>query len=67
NITGLVFPPLAEGDAVAIVHLQTRDPRPVIKALEKMGYQVGWPTLSLTSAGPTSPSQRFTPAVSSGV
>jgi len=45
NITGLVVPPLSEGEALAIIHLQTLDPRDVIEALEKLGYEVGWPTL----------------------
>lgn len=45
NITGLVVPPLSEGEALAIIHLQTLDPRDLIEALEKLGYQVGWPSL----------------------
>lgn len=45
NITGMVVPPLSEGEALAIIHLQTLDPRDLIEALEKLGYQVGWPSL----------------------
>src|SRR5690606_36426746 len=45
NITGLVVPPLSKGEALAIIHLQTLDPRDLIEALEKLGYQVGWPSL----------------------
>lgn len=45
NITGMVLPPTEGGAAVAIIHLQTLDPRPLIERLEKLGYQVGWPSL----------------------
>lgn len=45
NITGMVIPPLSDGEALAIVHLQTLDPRDLIEALEKLGYEVGWPSL----------------------
>jgi acetoin utilization protein AcuB len=48
NITGLVMPPVeASQDSVAIMHLQTLHPRPVVEALTKLGYQVGWPSLDL--------------------
>ena len=48
NITGLVLPPTeGQEDSLAIMHLQTLDPRPVIDALRKLGYQVGWPALDL--------------------
>lgn len=48
NITGLVMQP--EGDdarATAIMQLATLNPTPVIRALRKMGYDVGWPSLEL--------------------
>jgi acetoin utilization protein AcuB len=48
NITGLVMQP--EGDdarAAAIMQLATLNPTPVIRALRKMGYDVGWPSLEL--------------------
>ena len=48
NITGMVVPPLAGStDSVAIVHVQTLDPTPLIEQLRKLGYQVGWPALDL--------------------
>lgn len=49
NITGLIQPPPmeADGDCSAIIHLQTLDPRPVVAALRKLGYEVGWPALGL--------------------
>ena len=48
NITGLVVPPTdAESDSFAVMHLQTLNPRPVVEALRKLGYQVGWPALDL--------------------
>lgn len=46
NITGMVVPPLDGEASTAIMHLQTRAPEAVIEALEKMGYQVGWPSLT---------------------
>ena len=49
NITGLVIPPLGREEAVAVIHLQTLDPRDVIGALQRMGYEVGWPSLELES------------------
>lgn len=48
NITGMVVPPLGNtGDAIAIMHVQTVDPRPVIEQLRQLGYQIGWPALDL--------------------
>jgi hypothetical protein len=29
------------------MHLQTLHPRPIVEALTKLGYQVGWPSLDL--------------------
>ncbi|MBI4546231.1 MAG: CBS domain-containing protein [Gemmatimonadetes bacterium] len=45
NITGLVIPPVATSEAVAIIHLQTQEPGSLVEALQKLGYQVGWPSL----------------------
>ena len=47
NITGLVIPPVgdAEEDAIAIVHLQTLEPEPVLEALFKLGYRIGSPSV----------------------
>ncbi|MGH7469195.1 MAG: CBS and ACT domain-containing protein [Longimicrobiales bacterium] len=51
NITGMVVPPLSgTSDAVAIVHIQTLDPRPIINQLRQLGYQIGWPALDLDQA-----------------
>lgn len=47
NITGMVVPPLTGGDALAIMHIATLHPQPVIEQLRKLGYQVGWPALDL--------------------
>jgi acetoin utilization protein AcuB len=48
NITGLVMPPTdSVHESLAIMHLQTLNPRPIIEALRKMGYAVGWPSLDL--------------------
>jgi acetoin utilization protein AcuB len=46
NITGLVCPPCAGGEfMIAVMHLGTLEPSPVITALRKLGYEVGWPSL----------------------
>lgn len=59
NITGMVVPPLTgTTDAVAIVHIQTPDPRAIIEQLRKLGYQVGWPALDLEEAGANEPEPR---------
>ena len=59
NITGMVMPPLAgTNDNVAIVHVQTLDPRVVIEQLRNIGYQVGWPALDLEEAAPAAPAER---------
>lgn len=48
NITGMVLPPTEdELESLAVMHLQTLNPRPVIDALRKLGYRVGWPALDL--------------------
>jgi acetoin utilization protein AcuB len=48
NITGLVVPPSDDrSESLAIMHLQTLNPRPVVDALRKLGYAVGWPALDL--------------------
>lgn len=53
NITGLVLPPTHAGDmSLAIMHLQTLNPGPVIESLRKLGYEVGWPSLDLEDSGP---------------
>lgn len=46
NIVSIVVPSL-QGQArkTAILHLDTIDPREAIQALEKGGFQVGWPSL----------------------
>lgn len=55
NITGLVLPPTdSVHESLAIMHLQTLNPRPIITALRKMGYDVGWPSLDLPQDGGTS-------------
>jgi acetoin utilization protein AcuB len=48
NISGLIVPP-SEGDtySTAIFQLVSTDPLPIIAALRKLGYKVGWPTIDL--------------------
>jgi acetoin utilization protein AcuB len=51
NITGMVMPPSEGGDGyVAIMHLATLDAAPIVIALRKLGYEVGWPSLDLPAA-----------------
>jgi acetoin utilization protein AcuB len=46
NIVSVIVPPfLQEGRKLAILHLDTIDPREAIEALEKGGFVVGWPSL----------------------
>lgn len=46
NITGMVVPPLSgTDDSVAIVHIQTLQPEPIIEQLRKLGYSAGSPSL----------------------
>jgi acetoin utilization protein AcuB len=53
NITGMVVPPFeSTNEAVAIVHVQTLDPRPLIEQLRQLGYQIGWPALDLEEEPP---------------
>lgn len=46
NVCSMLVPPGKSGDRrVAILHVNTIDPREVIQALESAGFQVGWPSL----------------------
>lgn len=46
NVCSAMVPPGPPGEPrVAIVHVNTIDPRPVIAALEGAGFAVGWPSL----------------------
>jgi acetoin utilization protein AcuB len=48
NITGLIVTSMESDDiATAIMQLQTLNPSPIIRALRKLGYTVGWPSLEL--------------------
>ncbi|HUP89677.1 MAG TPA: CBS and ACT domain-containing protein [Longimicrobiales bacterium] len=47
NITGMVVPPIAGGQAIAILHIQTNSPTEIIEYLRKIGYRVGSPALDL--------------------
>jgi acetoin utilization protein AcuB len=59
NISGMVMPPLAgTSDNVAIMHIQTLDPRSVIEQLRNIGYQVGWPALDLEEVVPAAPREK---------
>lgn len=47
NVTGLMVPPARrpDGRRVAVVHVNTIDPREAVEALERAGWEVGWPSL----------------------
>jgi acetoin utilization protein AcuB len=45
NITGLVVPPVDGDEALAVIRIETLDPRAVVAALRDAGFRVGWPTL----------------------
>jgi len=47
NITGMVVPPTIGDRATAIMHVQTVNPGPLVEALRRMGYTVGWPAVGL--------------------
>lgn len=47
NITGMVVPPTVGDRATAIMHVQTVNPGPLVVALRRMGYTVGWPAVGL--------------------
>lgn len=46
NITSIMVPPgRTQGNKTAIIHISTIDPREAIAALERDGFEVGWPSL----------------------
>lgn len=54
NIVGLVVPPAESPEFnTAIVQMQTTDPLPIIEALRKLGYMVGWPSLDPDAEAPS--------------
>jgi acetoin utilization protein AcuB len=48
NISGLIVPPTGhDALSTAIVQLHSTNPLPIIEALRKLGYTVGWPAIDL--------------------
>jgi acetoin utilization protein AcuB len=47
NICGMVVPPVTGAESIAIMHLQTGEPRRIIESLRKMGYAVGLTALDI--------------------
>lgn len=47
NILGMFAPVSPGGDASAVIHLQTTDPRPAVDALRGLGYRAGSPAIDL--------------------
>jgi acetoin utilization protein AcuB len=68
NISGMVVPPIVGSQSVAIMHISTEQPEPVMSSLRKMGYDVGSPALDMDDAHilepPPAPPRRgaYTPA-----
>ncbi len=50
NIAGMVVPAVSPRESVAVIRIQTLDPRPVVEGLRGLGYDVGWPALDLPEA-----------------
>ncbi|HET9984195.1 MAG TPA: CBS and ACT domain-containing protein [Longimicrobiales bacterium] len=55
NITGLVMPPASTTEVMAVIRVQTVDPRRIIEGLRRLGYEVGWPALDLPPEPPRAP------------
>jgi acetoin utilization protein AcuB len=54
NIGGLIVPPSHDHDySLAIVQLHTTNPLPIIEALRKLGYTVGWPSIEEDAVAPS--------------
>jgi acetoin utilization protein AcuB len=47
NITAMVLVPLNATEAVFVIRVETLDPRPIVEALQKLGYDAAWPSLDL--------------------
>lgn len=62
NITGLVLAPTKEEYSIGIMHLQTVNPTPVIDALRRLGYTIGWPSLEIETYGPIDPADGHSPS-----
>jgi acetoin utilization protein AcuB len=55
NISGMVVPPVAEDECVAILHLQVGDPEAIVHALRRIGYRVGTPSIETDPAADEPP------------
>jgi acetoin utilization protein AcuB len=47
NIAGMVLVPLNTTEAVFVIRVETLDPRPIVEALQRLGYDAAWPSLDL--------------------
>lgn len=56
NIAGMVVPAITTRESLAVIRIQTLDPRPVVEGLRGLGYEVGWPSLE-ASESPLRPPQ----------
>ena len=62
NISGLVLSPTKGTHSVAIMQLQTLNPTPIIEALRRLGYTIGWPSLEIGEYGPIEPDDAHSPS-----
>lgn len=64
NIAGMVLPAISPRESLAVMRIQTLDPRAVVEGLRGLGYDVGWPSLDVPDAAPAAPEPpRSPPAV----
>lgn len=55
NIAGMVLPAISTRESLAVMRIQTLDPRAVVEGLRGLGYDVGWPSLPAAAPAPPEP------------
>ncbi len=53
SIAGMVLVPLNTTEAVFVIRVETLDPRPIVEALQRLGYDAAWPSLDLDLDNPS--------------
>jgi hypothetical protein len=43
----MVLVPINAREAVFVIRVETLDPRPIVEALNKLGYEAAWPSLDI--------------------
>lgn len=64
NIAGMVTPSVSPRESIAVIRIQTLDPRAVVEGLRGLGYDVGWPSLEMSQGvvAPPDPPTRAAPS-----